>query len=152
MVVTKPQGLTLLAAGEGVAGVVTLLSAVTYLQEIYSFTSSLGLQPSQFPDFYAYFGALAAVSAAALFIAYGLWRGRKWGFTVGNYFSVAYLVFCIGFGSYFVATYGDYTEIEAGVLYLVMSGAVLLYLGRPQVKDFFEGVKEEPDPPAEPAL
>lgn len=142
----RPRGLDPLAVGVATAGVVTFLSAASYLQQIYAFTSSLGLSPVGFPDFYSYFGALMVVGAAAVPVAYGVWRGEKWGLAAGTYFSVAYMVFYVGFGSYFVATYGDYTELQAGLLYVVASGALVFYLERGSVKDFF---LHEAVPPAQ---
>ncbi|MDG6988615.1 MAG: hypothetical protein JRN21_04730 [Nitrososphaerota archaeon] len=133
----KPRGLTLLATAVATAGVVTFASAASYLQQIYAFTSSLGLSPIGFPDFYSYFGILMAVGAAAVPVAYGVWRGERWGLTAGTYFSVAYMVFYVGFGSYFVATYGDYTELQAGLLYVVASGALVFYLERRSIRDYF---------------
>lgn len=150
MAVAKPRWLPIPAAVEAAVGALTLAGAVYYLQEIYAFTSSIGMSPLNFPDFYSYFGVLAAAAAAALAIAFGVWKRARWGFTAGTYLGVAYLVFCVGFGSYFVATYGDYTEMVAGLPLLAASLALVFYLDRPGVRANFLGPGPEAADPQVP--
>ena len=134
---SEPRGVKVVAALEVAGGMFTSGLSIYYLSIVYSYTSSLGRSPLQFPDFYSYFVGLAALGFAALPVAYGLWKGRGWGWTLGTYLGVAYMAFCIGLGSYFISTYGDYTEIRAGLAYMGPSIGAVFYLDRPNVKEFF---------------
>ena len=133
----RPRWLTTLSLTESAVGVFTFCLGAYYLDVIHGLTSSFGLSPAHFPDFYSFFGLLTAIGAVAIAIGYGLWRGKGWGWTAGTYLGVAYLVLSLGFGSYFVSVYGDYTEMQAGLAYLIVSLAAVLYLDRPGVKEFF---------------
>ncbi|MDG6956316.1 MAG: hypothetical protein JRN30_03195 [Nitrososphaerota archaeon] len=143
-------GVTVLALVEAAAGVYTAAIAAYDFNVVYSFISSYGLDPLRFPDFLSYFAILFAVGCAAVVIAYGLLAGKRWGWTLGSYLGVAYMVFAVGFGSYFVAQYsGDYSEFQAGIIYLLVSVAAVFYLDRPGVKARF-GRGAHPDEPAPP--
>ena len=131
-------GVTVLALVEAAAGVYTAAIAAYDFNVVYSFIVSFGLDPLRFPDFLSYFAILFAVGCGAVVIAYGLLAGKRWGWTLGSYLSVAYMVFSVGFGSYFVSQYsGDYSEFQAGLLYLFVSVAAVFYLDRPSVKARF---------------
>ena len=128
----------MLAVAEAGAGVFTAAVAAYDFNVVYSFIISFGLDPLRFPDFLSYFSILFAVGCAGVAIAYGLWRGKGWGWTLGTYLSVAYMVFAVGFGSYFVSQYGgDTSEFQASLVYLFASVAAVFYLDRPHVKAHF---------------
>ncbi len=139
----RPTGVTILALFELGAGAATSALAARDLGVVYSFIASNGLDPLRFPDFLSFFAALFAVGVAAAAIAYGLWAGKGWGWTLGSYLGVAYMVFFVGFLSYFVAQYSDnYIEFQAGAFYLAVSVAAVFYLDRAGVKAHFGRVPE----------
>jgi hypothetical protein len=146
----RPTGLVVLALAEAVGGALTAALAARDLGVVYAYVSLSGIGLLHFPDFLSYFSTLVAVGLAAAASAYGLWTGRRWGWTLGSYLGVAYMVFFVGFLSYFLAQYDDnYTEFQAGAVYLAVSVAAVFYLDRAHIKARFG---RAPDPGATPAV
>jgi hypothetical protein len=134
----RPLGLVILALAELAGGALTAALAVRNLDVVYAYVSLSGVSLIYFPDFLSYFSILFAVGLAAVAAAYGLWTGKGWGWTLGSYLGVSYMVFFVGFLSYFIAQYGDnYTEFQAGVAYMAVSIAAVFYLDRAHMKARF---------------
>lgn len=126
----ESKGVFILAVLEIAGGIASIALGAYYVNTLNGIVAQLGLSPSKVPDFYVYFIGEAALGAAALPLAYGLWKGRRWGRPLTGDFSVASLVFYVGLGSYFVAQYGDYTELVAGGVGVTVSLVALFYLTR----------------------
>ncbi len=134
----RPVGLVVLTLAEAAGGALTAALAARDLGVVYAYISLSGDSLLHFPDFLSYFSILVAVGLAAAASAYGLWTGKWWGWTLGSYLGVAYMVFFVGFLSYFLAQYNDnYTEFQAGAAYLAVSVAAVFYLDRAYIKARF---------------
>lgn len=135
----RPHGITYLAALEFAGGVSSVTLGGYYVNVLDGIVKELGLTPSNAPDFYTYFIAEVILGLVSVPLAYGLMEGKSWGGTLTGDYSVASLVFYVGFGAYFMAQYGDTTEITAGIPGLAVAALAAYYLSRPQVKDYFQG-------------
>lgn len=71
---------------------------------------------------------LVALGIAYLVMAYGLWRGKRWAWTITMILSL------IGIA---VGTVSIVSGNLAAIFTLIINGIVLYYLYRPQVKVFF---------------
>ena len=133
----RPDALAALTLIEAIGGVGTVVIGAYFLVEVNAIAASVGLGFGNVPDFYAFFAVEVAAGALALPAAYGLWARRGWGWSLSVYLGIAVIVFALGMGAYFVATYGDYTETEAALLPMVVSLGAVYYLDRPDSRRFF---------------
>lgn len=133
----RPGGVTVLAVLEFLGGIIGLGAGAYYLNDVNNIAASLGYTISDVPDFLAFYGIELAVGILALLVGYGLWKGIGWGWTLGVLLSAVNVIYAFGFGAYFVATYGDYTELSSSLASLVVALIVIYYLTRPHVKAFF---------------
>lgn len=71
---------------------------------------------------------LVALGVAYLVMAYGLWRGKRWAWTITMILSLVGIA---------VGAVSIVSGNVAAVFTLIINGIVLYYLYRPQVKVFF---------------
>lgn len=135
----RPRGITYLAALEFAGGVSSVTLGGYYVNVLDGIVKELGLTPSKAPDFYTFFVAEIILGIIAVPLAYGLMEGKKWGGSLTGDYSVASLVFYVGFGAYFMAQYADTTELSAGIPGLAVALLAAYYLTRQPVKDYFQG-------------
>ena len=133
----RPDGVAALALLEVIAGAGTIVIGAYFLNAVNSIAASVGLGAADIPDFYSFFAAEIAAGALAIPVGYGLWTLRGWGWSLAVYLGVATLVFAVGMGAYFLATYGDFTETEAAILPMVVSLGAVAYLDRPEPRRRF---------------
>ena len=133
----KPDALAALSLIEAIGGVGTVVIGAYFLNEVNAIAASVGLGLGNVPDFYAFFAVEVAAGVLALPAAYGLWARRGWGWSLSVYLGVAVIVFALGMGAYFVATYGDFTETEAALLPMAVSLGAVYYLDRPDSRRLF---------------
>ncbi len=158
---SRPTGVTIIAILNIIAGVVMLIAAIG----IITFGALLPtLPPSAFnqseiqgnltvgqnsippgvplgPIFGGIgivFGAiLLAIAIASFVVAYGLWKGLGWAWTVTVILSIISIVF----NAISIATAGNF----GGIVSIIISIIILYYLYRPHVKAFFgKGVGTSP--------
>jgi peptidoglycan/LPS O-acetylase OafA/YrhL len=134
---SRPDGVAALSLIEVVGGVGTIVIGAYFLNAVDSIASSVGLGLTNVPDFFTFFAAEVAVGALAIVAGYGLWTRKPWGWTLAIYLGVGVLVFAVGMGAYFLATYDDFTETEAMFLPMAVSLGAVYYLDRPVAKVFF---------------
>ncbi len=133
----RPDGVSALSLVEVVGGAGTMVIGAYFLNAVNAIAASVGLGVANVPDFYAFFAAEVALGALALPAGYGLWAQKGWGWTLAVYLGVSVLVFAVGMGAYFLATYGDFTETEAMFLPMVTSLGAVAYLDRPALRSHF---------------
>ena len=114
-----------------------MLIGAYFLYAVNSIAASVGLGPLNAPDFYSFFAAEIVLGGLAIPAGYGLWSRKSWGWSLAIYLGVAALVFGIGMGAYFLATYGDFTETEAMLLPMATSLGAVYYLDKPSAKAFY---------------
>lgn len=128
-----------LATLEVAGGLACIALGAYYVVTLDSIVAELGMSPLSAPDFYAYFIIEGVLGGVALVLGWGIWKGKKWGLSITADFSVASMVFYVGFGSYFIAQYNDYTELMAGVVGLGVAVVAVYYLTRPKISELFSG-------------
>jgi peptidoglycan/LPS O-acetylase OafA/YrhL len=134
---SRPDGVAALSLIEVLGGAGTMVIGAYFLNAVSAIASSVGLGVANIPDFYTFFAAETVMGGLALPAGYGLWKGKGWGWSLSLYLGVAFLVFAVGMGAYFLATYGDFTETEAALLPMVVSLGAVAYLDRPDARRFF---------------
>ncbi|MDG7010880.1 MAG: hypothetical protein JRN57_02045 [Nitrososphaerota archaeon] len=133
----RPDGVSALSLIEVLGGAGTIVIGAYFLNAVNSIASSVGLGAANIPDFYSFFAGEIVLGVLAIPAGYGLWTQRGWGWSLAVYLGVAVLVFAVGMGAYFLATYGDFTETEAMFLPMLTSIGAVAYLDRPAVKGHF---------------
>jgi hypothetical protein len=134
---SRPDGVAALSLLEVVGGAGTVIIGAYFLNALAGIAASLGLGVANVPDFFAFFSAEVVIGALGVLAGYGLWARKGWGWSLAVYLGVCALVFCVGMGAYFLATYGDFTETEAGALPVALSLGAVAYLDRPDLRSFF---------------
>lgn len=134
---SRPDGVAALSFIEVLGGIGTIAIGAYFLNAVNSIAASVGLGVASIPDFYTFFAVEIVMGALALPAGYGLWTRKAWGWTLALYLGVAFLVFAVGMGAYFLATYGDFTETEAALLPMVVSLGSVAYLDRQDSRRFF---------------
>lgn len=137
MASSRPDGVAAISLIEAIGGGGTVVIGAYFLNSVNAIAASVGLGPANVPDFYSFFAAEVVLGALAIPAAYGLWARRGWGWTMAVYLGVVVLVYAVGMGAYFLATYGDFTETEAVILPMVVSLAAVAYLDRQDARRFF---------------
>jgi hypothetical protein len=82
---------------------------------------------------------LVALAIVSFFVAYGLWKGRGWAWTVTLILSIISIVW----NAITIATAANF----GGIISIIISGIIIYYLYRPHVKAYF-GKGVSPSPPA----
>jgi peptidoglycan/LPS O-acetylase OafA/YrhL len=134
---SRPDGVAALSLIEVVGGAGTIVIGAYFLNAVDSIAASVGLGLANVPDFATFFAAEVVAGALAIVAGYALWTKKAWGWTLAIYLGVGVLVFAVGMGAYFLATYGDFTETEAMLLPMAVSLGAVYYLDRPVAKGFF---------------
>lgn len=118
----KPTGVTILVVLEVLAGIAALAMSLSLLTLPY------------FPgNAFTIFTAFGLVS---LLLAYGLWGGRSWAWTVTLVLSTIGLVLWLS-NIFEIITISPST-FWGSIINIVIYLAIIFYLTRPQVKAFFE--------------
>lgn len=133
----RPEGVSALSFIEVIGGVGTAVIGAYFLNAVNEIASSVGLSAANAPDFYSFFAAEIVIGALAVVAGTGLWMKKRWAWTLAVYLGVSAIVFALGMGAYFMATYGDFTETEAMLLPMAVSLGAVYYLDRPAAKSFF---------------
>ncbi|MDG6982796.1 MAG: hypothetical protein JRM74_05005 [Nitrososphaerota archaeon] len=134
---SRPDGVAALSLVEVLGGAGTIVIGAYFLNAVNAIAASVGLGLANVPDFLTFFAVEAALGGVAVVTGLALWTRKEWGWTLAVYGGVAVLVFGVGMGAYFMATYGDFTETEAMFLPMVVSLGAVAYLDRPFPKSFF---------------
>ena len=140
----RPTGVTIIGILTIIGGVLMLVSgiAIAALAAAFPLLTSTGDQtsmpqsqiPSSIPVEYLGIASLAVgtiliiIGIVSLIVAYGLFKAKKWAWT-GN---VALSIVSIAMGIVSIAT-GSIGSIVG----IVISGAILYYLYRPHVREYF---------------
>lgn len=127
----------MLSALEAAGGVLAIAVGGYFLVAVNVIASSVGLGPVNIPDFYVFFSGEILLGVLGPITAYGLWKGRRWGWSLAVYAGISTLVYSIGFGAYFLATYGDFTETQATIVPMLVSLGAVYYLDKAEAKAFF---------------
>ena len=69
-------------------------------------------------------GIMLILGLFQLFVAWGLWTGRKWAWILALIFGVLGVIFAI-------------INLPSGIISLLINGVIIYYLFTPQVKAFF---------------
>lgn len=125
MIRERPAGVAILAILQMLGGVLIFLFGILAVSAS-GMTSTLGAYG------YGYLaGAMGAIGALVLVIGligiglgYGLWKGKGWAWTATLIFSI-------------LAALGSLVALPPGVVSLLIEIAILYYLTRPHVKQYF---------------
>jgi hypothetical protein len=140
----RPTGVTIIGILTIIGGVLMLVSGITLaaLASVFPLVASTGDQatmlqsqiPSSIPVEYLGIASLSVgtifiiIGIVSLIVAYGLFKAKKWAWTA----NVALSIISIAMGIASIAT-GNIGSIVG----IVISGAILYYLYRPHVKEYF---------------
>ena len=149
----RPTGVTIIGILTIIGGVLMLVSgiALAALASVFPLVASTGDQasmlqsqiPSTIPVEYLGIASLSVgtiliiIGIVSLIVAYGLFKAKKWAWTA----NVALSIISIAMGIVSIAT-GSIGSIVG----IVISGAILYYLYRPHVKEYF-GKKTQTEAP-----
>jgi hypothetical protein len=141
---TRPTGVTIIGILTAVGGIVMIISGITLatiaavipnLASMNDQTNGLGTRmSSSIPVEYLGIVSLAVgvvlviLGGISLFVAYGLFKAKKWAWTI----NVALSIVTIGIGVISIAT-GNIGSVGS----IAISGIILYYLYRPHVKGYF---------------
>ena len=128
-------GIAFLASGIAAIAIAPLLTNIhittntTQGSRINSPTTITTTLPNTFVPLATWMGAgLVALGIAYFVMAYGLWRGKQWAWTITMILSIIGIVM----GGISIVT-GNF----AAIFHLIINAIVLYYLYRPHVKMFF---------------
>ncbi|MBS7636650.1 hypothetical protein KEJ37_04875 [Candidatus Bathyarchaeota archaeon] len=145
MVKERPFGVTVLAILEIIGALFSLGAGALMLMAAGFIGAMMGEMPGV-PGFGGFIaGMLIAIGVImvilgliSLFIAYGLWTGKGWAWTLCLVFSIIGLILGI-------------LSLPSGIISLIINILILYYLTRPHVKAFFgKGQPPEGPPPPPP--
>jgi len=105
----RPLGVTIIAILTAIGGIVFLASGAVFL------LIGIGI-------------IFLVIGIAFLVVAYGLWRGKRWAWTVTLILSVIGIILAIA--SIAIGNVG-------AIVSIIIHGVVIYYLYRPNVKEFF---------------
>jgi hypothetical protein len=123
----RPAGITILAFLDMLGGGLLILGAILTWVFVGIFAATLAV--ATYGGLVAALGGVIGVvflvlGLIALGIGYGLWKGRGWSWTASLIFAVLGLL-------------GGLLSLPYGVVGLLIDAAILYYLTRPQVKQYF---------------
>mgnify|MGYP001060485344 CR=1 FL=1 len=148
MATERPFGVTILAILE-ILSALFLLGAGALMLVAAGFIGGVVGEIPEAPEIPGLAGLVTGVLIAigivmvilgliAFFIAYGLWTGKGWAWTLCLIFSIIGLIISI-------------LSLPAGIISLIIDILILYYLTRPHVKAFFgKGPSPEAPPPPPP--
>ena len=106
----RPLGVTIIAILLVIAGIISFVSGLILLIIL------IGIVP-------------LALGIAYLVMAYGLWKGRGWAWTISLILS--------GIGIVMGIVYIIQDNLGGGIASIIINGVIIYYLNRPNVKAFF---------------
>lgn len=118
----KPTGVTILVGLEVLAGIAALAMSLYLL--------TLPYFPGKAFTFFTAFGLVNFL------LAYGLWKGRSWAWTVTLVLSTLGIVFWLA--NIFELITISPSTFWGSIINIVIYVTIIFYLTRPQVKAFFE--------------
>lgn len=145
----RPDGITILAVLEGISGFYTLVTGIFLIPVLFllreisrpsSSQLSIASQSSSssthvdFSILLIALGIIVVVLATLHFmLAYGFWKGRKWGWKLGIIFPIVGVI-----GSIIIYIVSSELEILVSVIPSIIIGLIIVfYLTRPHVKAYF---------------
>ncbi|MEM2084234.1 MAG: hypothetical protein QXP60_09790 [Nitrososphaerota archaeon] len=142
----RPLGVTILAILEAIGGIIYLAGIL--LINLF-LGMMMGFMPEEIPEmefFGGFLGMIALVVSIVLLIlglvsfllAYGLWTGKGWAWTLTFIFSIIGILLGL-------------VSLPAGIITILINIVILYYLTRPHVKAFF-GKAPPPVPPPPPPV
>ena len=111
----RPLGVTIIAILAVIGGIGSLLSGFAVMAIIPLLGIILG-------------GILIIIGLAYFVVAYGLWKGLNWAWTITLIVSAIGII--VGIGSIVVGN-------TAAIFHVIVNGIVIYYLYRPNVKAYF---------------
>ncbi|MEM3406109.1 MAG: hypothetical protein QXY18_01695 [Nitrososphaerota archaeon] len=141
----RPLGVTILAILEAIGGIIYLAGIL--LINLF-LGMMMGFMPEEIPEmefFGGFLGMIALVVSIVLLIlglvsfllAYGLWTGKGWAWTLTFIFSIIGILLGL-------------VSLPAGIITILINIVILYYLTRPHVKAFFGKVPPPVPPPPPP--
>jgi hypothetical protein len=140
----RPTGVTIIGILTIIGGVLMLVSgiALAALASVFPLVASTGDQasmlqsqiPSTIPVEYLGIASLSVgtiliiIGVVSLIVAYGLFKAKKWAWTANVALSI--ISIAVGIASIAAGSIGS-------IVGIVISGAILYYLYRPHVKEYF---------------
>jgi uncharacterized membrane protein HdeD (DUF308 family) len=106
----RPLGVTIIAVLLVIAGIISFVGGLILLIIL------VGI-------------AFLALGIAYLVMAYGLWKGRGWAWTISLILS--------GIGIIVGIVYIIQDNLGGGIVNIIINGVIIYYLNRPNVKAFF---------------
>ena len=106
----RPLGVTIIAVLLVIAGIISFVGGLILLIIL------IGIVP-------------LALGIAYLVMAYGLWKGRGWAWTISLILS--------GIGIVMGIVYIIQDNLGGGIASIIINGVIIYYLNRPNVKAFF---------------
>ena len=106
----RPLGVTIIAILLVITGIISFVSGLILLIIL------IGIVP-------------LALGIAYLVMAYGLWKGRGWAWTISLILS--------GIGIVMGIVYIIQDNLGGGIASIIINGVIIYYLNRPNVKAFF---------------
>jgi len=147
MATERPFGVTILAILEVIGGILSLAAGAFMLFAAAAFGMMIpGEMPGGISGFVGLMMGLFSVigivvitiGLISFIIAYGLWNGRGWAWTLCLIFSIIGIIIGI-------------LSLPTGIISLIINILILYYLTRPHVKAFFgKGPSVEAPPPPPP--
>ncbi|MGC2428172.1 MAG: DUF2127 domain-containing protein [Nitrososphaeraceae archaeon] len=111
----RPLGVTIIAILTIIGGIGFITSGVGAITIAHLFGAGIG-------------GALVAIGIAYFVMAYGLWKGKRWAWTITLILSAIGII--LGIGSIASGNVG-------AIFHIIINAIVIYYLYRPNVKAFF---------------
>jgi len=106
----RPLGVTIIAVLLIVAGLISIVGGLILLIVLVGFV-------------------FLALGIAYLVMAYGLWKGKGWAWTISLILSVIGIIMGI--------VYITQDNLGGGIASIIINGLIIYYLNRPNVKAFF---------------
>ncbi len=113
----RPLGVTILAILEAIGGLLSLVGGIWLFNAAKMFPLLIFFVP------FAIFSIIIGI--IALIVAWGLWSGKGWAWTIALILSVIGIVL------------GIVSIASGGIIAIIINGIILYYLTRPHVKAFF---------------
>lgn len=140
----RPLGVTILAILEAIGGIICFAGILFIGLIVETLTSFAGVTGHGIGIIRSLMGIVALIFAIILLIfglisfllAYGLWIGKGWAWTLAFIFSIIGIL--LGLAS-----------LPGGIITILINALILYYLTRPYVKEFF-GKAPPPVPPPPP--
>lgn len=120
----RPMGIAILAILEVLVGVISLIFGILIVV-LAGWIGLTGVFPVLLGGLFGVIGGiLIIVGIFSFVIAYGLWNGYGWAWTIGLVFAILWIIMGL-------------ISLPGGIVPILLNAFIIYYLTRPHVKNFF---------------